>query len=146
MRTFVLALLLAFSLSSYATELDQIFDVIKYVETENKVDAIGDGGKAYGIVQIHQICVADVNRIYGTSYTHEDAFDVVCAKEIFTLYLSAGVKRFKRKYIRDPTESEIVRMWNGGIYRGYRINATERYLRKYRWYKKYLRQKRGLLC
>lgn len=126
---------LILSLSSHASDLQPIYDVIKHVETNNRELAVGDNGKAFGVVQIHKICVDDINRIYGTSYTHEDAFDKNCAEEMFHLYLSAGIKRFKRIYDRDPTEGEIVRMWNGGIYQGYRIKATVKYFRRYKKFK-----------
>ena len=111
--------------------LDSIFHVLKYVESNNNADEVGDDGKAYGIVQIHAICVEDVNRIYGTDYTHEDAFQEDCAREIFFLYLSKGIKRFRVKYNREPTNADLVRMWNGSIYTGYRKESTKKYYRKY---------------
>jgi hypothetical protein len=108
-----------------------MFKGIKYIESMNKPDAIGDAGKAFGIAQIHKVAVDDVNRMYGTNYTHEDAFDVNCAEEIFHLYITAGIKRFTRIYKRPPTEGEVVRMWNGGIYQGYRIKQTLKYYIRY---------------
>ncbi len=108
-----------------------MYDVIKDIETNNNPLAIGDGGKAYGVVQIHKIAVDDVNRIYGTSYTHEDSFDISCAEEIFYLYLQAGIRRYTKKHRRAPTEEQVVRMWNGGIYKGYKKSSTIKYYRKY---------------
>lgn len=130
----LLTVLLIFSLSS-VSELEDIYEVLKHSESNNNTDAIGDNGKAYGIVQIHKICVDDVNRIYGTNYEHEDMFDEACAKEVFILYLQAGIDNFKRKHGYLPTEEQIVRMWNGGIYRGYFIRATIKYYRRYKYFK-----------
>lgn len=134
MRNNLLAIiLLSLSLSLFANpkELLKIYNVIKYVESNNKPKAIGDNGKAYGVVQIHKVCIDDINRIYGTDYTHLDAFDEVCSEEMFILYLSAGIERFKRIYKKYPREQDIVRMWNGSIYKGYRIRSTLRYWAQY---------------
>jgi len=133
MRTLICWILLLFTISVDAESLKllDIYDTITIVETNKKPDAIGDNGKAWGIAQIHKIAIDDVNRIYGTSYAHADAFDETCAEEIFILYISAGISRFAKKYKRLPTELEIARMWNGGIYTGYKKQATIKYSNKY---------------
>lgn len=130
---------------SYASDIDSMYHIIKHVETDNRPNIVGDGGKAFGALQIHKICVDDVNRMYGTNYSHSDALDTTCAKEIFKLYLQAGIRRYKRVYGDEPTEGQVVRMWNGGIYRGYRIKATDKYLRRYNLYKSYFRSKKGVI-
>lgn len=134
----ILLLFLSLSLFCAGNNLSTILPVLKQVETNGNVKAIGDNGKAFGILQIHKICVDDVNRIYGTKYTHQDAFNEGCAEEIFNLYIEAGVKRFKFKYGKNPTEKDIVRMWNGGLYNGYKKQSTLKY------YRRYLRFKRGM--
>ena len=137
----LLVVLLSFSLSSSAYTPDNLSNirfVLKHVETNHRLDVIGDGGKAYGILQIHKGVILDVNRYYGTTYTHKDAFDVVCAEEIFNLYIGIGVELFEKKYCRSPTEEEIVRMWNGGCYKGYLYKSTKPYYLKYLKYKKLL--------
>lgn len=137
MKQLLTILITLLPLSGFADlDLQQTFEGIKYIETKNDTLAIGDNGRAWGIVQIHKIAVDDVNRIYGTWYDHEDAFDPVCAQEIFELYLMAGIKRFKKRYGKEPTEQDVVRMWNGGIYHGYKKRATLIYWRKYLLWKK----------
>lgn len=133
MKHLILITTLLWSLSAYPErhDLTKMFEGIKYIETKNNPMEIGDNGKAFGIAQIHKIAVDDVNRMYGTNYTHYDAFDERCAEEIFHLYITAGIERFTRIYKRPPTEGEVVRMWNGGIYQGYRIKATIKYYRRY---------------
>jgi hypothetical protein len=113
--------------------------VLKHVETNNRPDAIGDNGKAYGVLQIHKVAIIDVNRYYGTNYRHQDAFDVVCAEEIFNLYIGLGITLFRnRNRCRSPTEQDMVRMWNGGIYSGHRRDTTIKYYNRYLKLKKKL--------
>ena len=139
MERFIIIFLLSLSLSaSNKLDLNQIYNIIKHVETNNKATKIGDGGKAYGIVQIHKICVQDINRIYNTEFTHKQAFSETYSREMFMLYIQAGIKRFKMKYCRSPTEYEVVRMWNGGIYNGYKKTSTLKYLKRYILYKRKL--------
>jgi len=136
---FTLVLLISLSLSSVkAQDLHKIYNIVRHVESNNRVHVVGDGGRAYGVVQIHNICVQDINRLYGTSYTHKQAFNKHTAKEMFILYLKAGIRLFKRRHSRLPSESEIVRMWNGGIYMGYRKTSTLKYLKRYLHYKSLL--------
>jgi len=87
--------------------LQSICDTLKIIESNNDANAIGDSGKAYGILQIHDICVQDVNRIYGTTYTHQDAFDVVCSEEIFYHYIGYGIQLYIKKHNMMPTEQDI---------------------------------------
>ncbi len=130
----LLTVVLWISLSGFSIKdsLPRIYNKIKIVESNGNPRAIGDGGKAFGEAQIHKIAVEDVNRLYGTNYTHEDSFDKICSKEIFSLYLSAGIDIFCKKFGRDPSEEEVVRMWNGSIYSGYKKKSTIKYYMKYK--------------
>ena len=131
MKTLVTLLLILSSTLEDTAELNRIYKGVAEVESNSNPRAIGDGGKAFGIVQIHNIAVKDVNRLCGTNYKHRDAFNEEHAKNIFILYLSEGIKMFEDKYNRKPNEEEIVRMWNGGIYSGYRKETTKKYYKKY---------------
>lgn len=135
-----LFMLLYISLSSFSTDytLDEIYDVLIHVESNNNPEAIGDDGRAYGVLQIHSICVEDINRLYNTEYTHQQAFNRIHSKQMFFLYLQYGIKRFKRRYSRSPTEGEVVRMWNGSVYSGYKKESTKKYYRRYLKFKKLL--------
>ena len=130
----LLIIMLWVSLSGFSikSKLPDMYDKIRIVESNGNPRAIGDGGRAFGEVQIHKIVIEDVNRLYGTSYTHEDSFDKTCAKEIFSLYLNAGIDIFCKKFGRDPSEEEVVRMWNGGIYSGYKKKSTIKYYSRYK--------------
>jgi hypothetical protein len=123
--------------------LSDIYNVIKHVETNNNPNAVGDDGKAYGVVQIHLGAILDVNRIYGTDYIHEDAFHEECSEEIFYRYISYGIAIYIQNHNTRPTEEEIVRMWNGGIYRGYKIKSTKKYWNRYLKFKTLLDVKKN---
>tara|TARA_R110000822_G_scaffold29350_2_gene86482 strand:- start:5839 stop:6231 length:393 start_codon:yes stop_codon:yes gene_type:complete len=114
-----------------ASTLLAIMSILKTVETNNKVDSIGDDGRSYGILQIQRSVLRDVNRIYGTDYRHRDMFCEEASEEVFMLYLCYGKEVFLKKHCRFPTEQELVRMWNGGIYKGYKYEQTKSYYEKY---------------
>jgi len=111
--------------------LTSIMSILKVVETNSNPDSIGDNGRSYGILQIQRSVLKDVNRIYGTNYKHKQMFSEEASEEVFKLYMCYGREVFLRKHCRFPTESEMVRMWNGGIYKGYTYNQTKIYYQKY---------------
>lgn len=121
------------------TELLEIADVLQEVESNNNPEAIGDGGLALGTLQIHEGAILDVNKHFGTEYTHDDATDPKIARDIFVKYISLGVELYKLRCGHAPNEYDIVRMWNGGIYRGYEYPSTLTYLRKYQLQKELAR-------
>lgn len=125
------ALLCTVSVKANEAKLLDIAKTLKIVESNNNPDAIGDGGKAFGILQIHKACVRDVNRYYGTNYRHKDAYDPAIAEDIFIKYLTLGIKLYKEKCGVEPTTNQIVRMWNGGIYKGHQYESTKPYLAKF---------------
>ena len=97
------------------------------IESGGNDMAVGDSGKAHGALQIHQICVDDVNRIYGTSYTIQDAYKRDEAIEICKLYLMywGSEERLGRK----ATYEDLARIWNGGP-NGYKKESTIGYWKK----------------
>ena len=131
-KKIILVAALLLSYKSFGNDLEAIYEIIKKVESNDNPKAIGDNGRAYGVVQIHNICVEDINRIYGSNFTHEQAFNREHSKMMFILYLRHGIKLFRRKYNKSPNEEDIVRMWNGSIYNGYRKESTKKYYKKYK--------------
>jgi hypothetical protein len=123
------------SFTTNKLELLDIAETLKQVESNNTPEAIGDGGLAFGVLQIHEPCIMDVNKHYGTTYTHEDAKDPQIAEDIFVKYIDLGIKLYKLRCGTEPNEYDIVRMWNGGIYRGYEYESTVPYLEKYLTYR-----------
>ena len=94
------------------------------VESGSNPRAIGDGGKAVGILQIHRCVVRDVNRIHGTNYTHRDAHDPTKARAMAFLYLSYYCT--EQRMGRKPTQEDVARVWVGGPI-GYRRQCTRIY-------------------
>lgn len=140
-RLFFIALLFAVSFAAQSETIDETMEVLKYVESEHDPEALGDfrgeTPTAFGILQIRKIAIDDVNRIYGTSYTVQDAFDIKCSEEIFKLYTSHWALKVKKRSGRKATTADIVRIWNGGP-RGYLKNSTKWYLKKFLNYRKNL--------
>ena len=124
-----------------ADEYSEIVEVLKHVETLNQPHLIGDNGDSYGVLQIQWAAVKDVNRYFGTHYTHGQMFDVVCAEEVTKLYMQMGAELYFKKYGKQPTEEVLVRNHNGGIYRGHRIKATIPYYRRYLKFKSIIKSK-----
>ncbi len=130
---FIIIALLLCAVASAEVKLPEIREVLKYVETNYNPDMIGDHGTSFGILQIRQIAIDDVNHVYGTTYFHQDAFNVTCAEEIFDLYITIWANKLEKRHGREATIEDIVRIWNGGP-RGYQKKATIQYYNKYKKY------------
>ena len=115
------------SLCSVALADDSLLRAITYVESRGDNSAVGDGGLAYGSLQIHKGVVLDVNRVYGTKYTHRDAFDRASAVDMFHKYLA--IYAVERRLGREPTREDKARIWNGGP-NGFKKDVTRRYWAK----------------
>lgn len=112
--------------------LNILIPILMLVESNGNPRAVGDKGAAVGILQIHPICVKDVNRILKKkTYTLADRKDPVKSMEMCTIYLNYYGKKFLKK--KDLTNREriiiLARIWNGGPI-GYRKKATIPYMRK----------------
>lgn len=90
--------------------------------------AIGDDGKAYGIVQVRQKAIDDVNRVFGTKYTLNDALDKAKSKDIFRKYLAYWGKQHYIKTRKYPTPELHWKQWNGGP-TGNSKEKTEQYVK-----------------
>ncbi len=106
--------------------IEFLIDAMIYVESKNNPNAIGDGGRAVGVLQIWPIMVRDVNRILrrrGIShrYTYEDRYDRDKSIEMFHIW--------KSHYHPHSSYEKIARCWNGGPF-GHRRSSTNYY-----WYK-----------
>jgi hypothetical protein len=100
----------------------RVLPAIEMVESSGRADAVGDGGKAVGILQIHPVMVADVNRILGEDrYTLADRLDPAKSREIFRVYSD--------HYAKCGDAEKVARNWNGGP-RGHRKAATVAYWAK----------------
>jgi hypothetical protein len=116
----------------YKNMTPQIIDTISYLESRHNPRAIGDGGKAFGSLQIHKIAVDDYNRLYNTNYQHADMLNDSIARIVCEGLLNYGIKLYYNKYDTYPSVEELLRMWNGGIYNGYSKNSTITYIDNFR--------------
>ena len=83
-----------------------LLTAIRAVESSNGADPNANGND----LQITPICVQDVNRIYGTSYTMADVRDRRRSEEIAVLYLSYWGPRKSAR----PTAETFARIWHRG--------------------------------
>ena len=104
-----------------------LIDALISVESGGRADAVGDKGKALGVLQIWDVVVKDVNKSYGTTYVHKDAFNPVKARQICEQYLKIYVRK-SRIGSMDSYEA-AARIWNGGP-NGHRKAATLGYWAK----------------
>jgi soluble lytic murein transglycosylase-like protein len=74
-----------------------------------------------GALQIKPILVRDVNRIMGTSYTHQQVTNRTTAIFIANAYLS--------HYGRNLSDESLARLWQGGP-RGAKKSSTRAYARR----------------
>lgn len=106
-----------------------LIDAIIWVESRGNAKAVGDNGEAVGILQIHRVCVDDVNRILGKDqYTYADRLNVEKSRQMFGIYSA-----FYSKYHKDWSQQGIARRWNGGPW-GHRKTATWDYWLKVKAY------------
>lgn len=91
----------------YGNNPGPLLRAIEQVESSGNPAAIGDGGEAVGVLQIHRVLVDDVNRILGKDqFTYEDRFSVGKSREMFRIYTD--------HYSRGESDEVIARRWNGG--------------------------------
>lgn len=86
----------------------QFIMILIQVESGFDPNAVGDGGKAIGVLQIHPVMVDDINRIVGyKKFTYKD-------RKIPSKSIQMAVIYF-RHYERDLQDFEALsRAWNGG--------------------------------
>ena len=99
-----------------------LISAMMLVESGGDAGAIGDGGRALGVLQIHAGVIVDVNCRFGTAFLHEDALDPVKAKEICRLYLKAYAPA-------RASPKTLARIWNGGP-TGHKKASTLKYWKK----------------
>jgi hypothetical protein len=110
----VIILFLAAIFVAHAQPRNQLINALIAVESRNNAAAIGDGGRAYGLLQIHAVMVADANRIAKTKYTHDDMFEPCKAREVAEIILTHYARHIERVSGVKATDEQLARIWNGG--------------------------------
>ena len=101
-------------------------DIIAQVESKGNVNSPrGDAGTAYGILQIRQGCLTDVNRANGTNIK---LTDLEGARELSYWVFAEYMKLYARtdRLGHEATLVDMGRIWNGGP-NGYKRSATLHY-------------------
>jgi len=99
---------------------------IRVVESTDGLDVRANGNN----YQITRVCVEDVNRIYGTTYTWpEDVKDEETAQNIAFLYLSYYADQYRRDYGCVPSKAVLARIYNRG-YKGMKRGEGRGYAAK----------------
>jgi len=88
-----------------------------------------NGKTSLNSLQIREICIMDVNRIYGTSYTMHDVYNKKTSEEIALLYLSYWGREYTKETKKIPSYEQYARMWNGGP-DGWKKQSTLKYWKK----------------
>jgi hypothetical protein len=97
-----------------ASKYDTLIDALIAVESRGNASAIGDNGRAYGILQIHAVMVADANRIAKTTYTHDDMFEPAKSRAVANIIISHYARHIERTTGVPATDEQLARVWNGG--------------------------------
>ena len=104
------------------TSLLILLTALRAIESSN-------GATSSNQLQIREVCIRDVNRIYGTSYSMKDAHDVRRSHEIAELYLEYWAGEYRKKTGLTAGYEQYARIWNGAP-DGRKTRATLPYWRK----------------
>lgn len=104
---------------------------IGQIESNNTDNVVGDGGRAIGRYQIHDICVKGSGLKDLLNYQHKDMADSIKAEHVFWATMGVHCYTYAMKYGNYPSYEELARMWNGGP-NGYQMQATLGYLKKFK--------------
>ena len=110
----LLTVLATKSFALTATERNRLIDNLVQVESNGRANAIGDNGKAYGILQIHKITVDEANRLAKTNYTHRDMFDPAKARHVAQIVLGHYDRHIQRTTGQTASAQQLAFIWNGG--------------------------------
>ena len=128
-RILTIVATIVLAIGAFAEPSDKLINALAKVESNGNSAAVGDGGKAVGILQIHKGVIEDVNKISKVKYTFADRKDPKKSKEICKLYLSHWGKHYQKKTKRAATDEVLARIWNGGP-KGHANKDTEKYWNK----------------
>jgi len=104
---------------------DELIAALIRVESKGDTHAVGGGGKSLGCLQLTKIYIQEVNEIYKTDFSFNDALNQQKSVEITKMYLGYFGGRIGRK----PTLEDLARIHNGGP-NGHKKFATKKYWEK----------------
>jgi len=105
---------IAMTVTAHAADVNKLIDALVRVESNGKASAVGDNGKAFGILQIHAGMVQEANRLAQTRYIHKDMFNPTTSREVAQIVLNHYAKHIQKTTGRPATEKQLAFIWNGG--------------------------------
>lgn len=108
--------------------------IVAQIESSSQPSAVGDGGKALGLYQLHEAVIIDYNKRHKARYTHRDALKPEIAAKIADWYLNTEIPRLLRHFKLQDTLTNRIWAYNGGIgnvVKGRLSPVTKAYLKKY---------------
>jgi hypothetical protein len=102
-------------------QINLLLDAIAQMESGNNPNAMGDGGRASGLYQIHCAYWAAGTRFLGVDWGYEQAADPAKAREV--------VKAYLLHYGQGCSLLEMARIHNGGP-NGHKKQSTLEYARR----------------
>ena len=110
----------------------RLLNALVWVESSRNEKAVGDSGKAVGLLQLHKIYVDDVNRILGKKrYSYTDRWNPQKSVEMAMVYLKHYGRRYERLTGKKASYEILARIHNGGP-NGWKKAGTTVYWRKVR--------------
>jgi len=103
------------------SDMERLLDAIARIESHCDPHAVGDGGRALGVYQIHRAYWEDGTEFLGVNWPHRDAADPQKARRV--------VKAYLLRYGQGKSLLDMARIHNGGPH-GHEKEATLRYARK----------------
>lgn len=94
-------------------------DALIHTESKGNPNAVGDSGKAVGVLQIWPIMVKEANRLAGTHYTNDDRYDRTKSIEIFNIV--------QNHYNPDHDPLLALKVWNRRHPDSYREETFSKY-------------------
>jgi hypothetical protein len=117
----------------YGSEIN--LSAISQIESSGRSSAVGDGGKALGLYQLHAGIITDFNRLNGTQYTHKSALNPITARLIASWAFDTYYPKILRRMGIRPTTDSLIVCFNAGCgalrYKNL-PKTTQTYLKKYR--------------
>ena len=104
---------------------DELIVALIRVESKGDTRAVGGGGKSLGCLQLTKIYIQEVNEIYKTNFTFNDAYNREKSIKIAKMYLGYFGGQIGRK----ATLEDLARIHNGGP-NGHKKSATKKYWEK----------------
>ena len=106
-------------------DMGGMIDLIAEIESGGNLYAMGDHGKAYGVLQIQQGCLTDVNKANGTHWKLEDLLgNRELSEWVFREYMKLYAT--EARLGRPVTAVDMAGIWNGGP-NGWRKPLTQAY-------------------